>query len=105
MSRGVTRQADHVVGVHVTQLFSFPSGNPAELERLSEEDMGRLQFIVRAAPVTGPLGEGIACTSDNSVLPPWVADASDDSRPILERLGFVPVTATTPYIWSPPTLS
>src|SRR5581483_11048846 len=26
-------------------------------------------------------------------------DASDDSRPILERLGFVPVTTTTPYIW------
>jgi GNAT superfamily N-acetyltransferase len=30
-------------------------------------------------------------------------DASDDSRPILERLGFVAVTTTTPYIWSPPT--
>jgi len=28
-------------------------------------------------------------------------DASDDSRPILERLGFVPVTTTTPYIWQP----
>jgi len=28
-------------------------------------------------------------------------DASDDSRPILERLGFVAVTTTTPYIWSP----
>jgi GNAT superfamily N-acetyltransferase len=28
-------------------------------------------------------------------------DASDDSRPILERLGFVPVTTTTPYIWRP----
>ena len=32
-------------------------------------------------------------------------DASGDSRPILERLGFVPVTTTTPYIWSPPTPS
>ena len=29
-------------------------------------------------------------------------DASDDSRPILERLGFVAVTKTTPYLWSPP---
>ena len=29
-------------------------------------------------------------------------DASDDSRPILERLGFIPVTTTTPYVWSPP---
>jgi GNAT superfamily N-acetyltransferase len=28
-------------------------------------------------------------------------DASDDSRPILERLGFVAVTTTTPFIWSP----
>jgi GNAT superfamily N-acetyltransferase len=28
-------------------------------------------------------------------------DASDDSRPILERLGFTPVTKTTPYVWSP----
>ena len=28
-------------------------------------------------------------------------DASDDSRPILERLGFVAVTTTTPYVWRP----
>jgi GNAT superfamily N-acetyltransferase len=28
-------------------------------------------------------------------------DASDDSSPILQRLGFVPVTTTTPYVWSP----
>ena len=29
-------------------------------------------------------------------------DASDDSRPILERLGFTAVTTTTPYVWAPP---
>jgi GNAT superfamily N-acetyltransferase len=29
-------------------------------------------------------------------------DASDDSRPILERLGFRAVTQTRPYVWSPP---
>jgi GNAT superfamily N-acetyltransferase len=29
-------------------------------------------------------------------------DASDESRPILERLGFFAVTTTTPYVWSPP---
>ena len=29
-------------------------------------------------------------------------DASKDSRPILERLGFVAITTTTPYIWTPP---
>lgn len=28
-------------------------------------------------------------------------DASDDSRPILQRLGFVALTTTTPYVWSP----
>lgn len=28
-------------------------------------------------------------------------DASDDSRPILERLGFVAVTTTTPWVWKP----
>jgi len=29
-------------------------------------------------------------------------DASSDSRPILERLGFSVATTTTPYVWSPP---
>lgn len=28
-------------------------------------------------------------------------DAGSNSRPILERLGFVAVTTTTPYVWSP----
>lgn len=31
-------------------------------------------------------------------------DASDDSRPILERLRFSAVTTTTPYVWSLPTV-
>lgn len=29
-------------------------------------------------------------------------DASDASRPILERLGFTAITTTTPYVWAPP---
>jgi GNAT superfamily N-acetyltransferase len=29
-------------------------------------------------------------------------DASQDSRPILERVGFTPLAVTTPYIWTPP---
>jgi len=29
-------------------------------------------------------------------------DASDDSRPILERLGFTAITTTTPFRWRPP---
>ncbi|MDF3301331.1 GNAT family N-acetyltransferase [Streptomyces tropicalis] len=28
-------------------------------------------------------------------------DASDDSRPVLQRLGFVPLTTTTPYVYTP----
>jgi GNAT superfamily N-acetyltransferase len=32
-------------------------------------------------------------------------DASDDSAPILRRLGFTAVTTTTPYVWSPPTVA
>jgi GNAT superfamily N-acetyltransferase len=34
----------------------------------------------------------------------YLEDASDDSRPILERLGFSAVTSTMPYVWSPPTV-
>lgn len=29
-------------------------------------------------------------------------DASADSRPVLERLGLLAVTTTTPYVWTPP---
>ena len=29
-------------------------------------------------------------------------DASSESRPILQRMGFLAVTTTTPYIWTPP---
>jgi pimeloyl-ACP methyl ester carboxylesterase len=36
---------DHVIGIHVNQLFSFPSGDPAEFEGLSPEDLGYLQFL------------------------------------------------------------
>ena len=36
---------EQVVGVHVTQVFSFPSGDPAEFEGLTEDDYGRLAFL------------------------------------------------------------
>ena len=39
----------HVTGVHVTQVFAMPSGDPAELAALDDEDRGRLdrslQFV------------------------------------------------------------
>lgn len=37
--------ADHVVGVHVTQLFSFPSGDPSEFEGLTETDLAALSHL------------------------------------------------------------
>jgi pimeloyl-ACP methyl ester carboxylesterase len=36
---------EHVLGVHVTQLFSFPSGDPAEFAGMSEDDMAGLQHL------------------------------------------------------------
>ncbi|NUW34094.1 epoxide hydrolase [Nonomuraea sp. SMC257] len=39
------RHADRVLGVHVNQIFSFPSGDPAELAGLTPEEQGYLQFL------------------------------------------------------------
>ncbi|MGF6882288.1 pimeloyl-ACP methyl ester carboxylesterase [Nocardia sp. GAS34] len=36
---------DRLIGVHVTQLFSFPSGDPAEMEGLSQEDAAALAHL------------------------------------------------------------
>lgn len=37
--------AEHVVGVHVTQIFSFPSGDPAEFADMSEDEMRRMGVL------------------------------------------------------------
>ena len=36
---------EHVIGVHVTQLFSFPAGDPAEFHGLTEEDQSALAHL------------------------------------------------------------
>jgi epoxide hydrolase len=36
---------DHVIGVHVNQLSSFPSGDPAEFEGLTPEELQYLNFL------------------------------------------------------------
>jgi pimeloyl-ACP methyl ester carboxylesterase len=36
-----------VVGVHVNQIFSFPSGDPAEFEGLSADEFQQLEFLQR----------------------------------------------------------
>jgi hypothetical protein len=57
--------------------------------------------------MTAPLKEPSRPTGHRKVT--WArgvrylqVDASDDSAPILRRLGFRAVTTTTPYIWTPP---
>jgi GNAT superfamily N-acetyltransferase len=82
--------------------------------------------VVCAGWVRFPSGTEFATLWGGATLPPWrgrgiyralvahraslasergcrylEVDASDESRPILERLGFVAVTTTTPYVWSP----
>jgi pimeloyl-ACP methyl ester carboxylesterase len=39
------RHPDAVRGVHVTQIFSFPSGDPAEFENLTPQDFAYLEFL------------------------------------------------------------
>jgi pimeloyl-ACP methyl ester carboxylesterase len=36
---------DHIAGVHVTQIFSFPSGDPSEMADLSEEEQRELSTL------------------------------------------------------------
>ena len=36
---------EHVVAVHVTQLFSFPSGDPAEMKDLTPDELSQLQTL------------------------------------------------------------
>jgi pimeloyl-ACP methyl ester carboxylesterase len=38
---------DHVIGVHVNMLMTFPSGDPAEFAKLSEQDQQRLGLLGR----------------------------------------------------------
>lgn len=39
------RHPDRVIGVHVNQIFSFPSGDPAELAGISPEEGRYLEFL------------------------------------------------------------
>jgi hypothetical protein len=65
---------DRVVGVHVTQLFSFPSGDPAELADLDEEDRAALAFLEGFAA-----GGGLAYNAYQSAQPQTLAYALQDS--------------------------
>jgi len=65
---------DRVVGVHVTQLFSFPSGDPAEFADMSEEDMLAMKFLEEFTS-----GGGLAYNAYQSAQPQTLAYALQDS--------------------------
>jgi pimeloyl-ACP methyl ester carboxylesterase len=63
----------HVVGVHVTEIFSFPSGDPAELEALTEKDKRNLQAFQSWVEKKG------AYNTVQSTVPQTLAHALADS--------------------------
>jgi len=65
---------DRVAGVHVTQLFSFPSGDPGEFEGMSEEDMAAMQFLQEFSA-----SGGLAYNAYQSAQPQTLAYALQDS--------------------------
>jgi hypothetical protein len=65
---------DHTIGVHVTQVFSFPSGDPAEFAELSEEDRAALAFLERFSS-----SGGLAYNAYQSAQPQTLAYALQDS--------------------------
>jgi pimeloyl-ACP methyl ester carboxylesterase len=65
---------DRVAGVHVTQLFSFPSGDPSEFENLSDEDAAALKFL-EGFTAAG----GLAYNAYQSAQPQTLAYALQDS--------------------------
>ena len=65
---------ERIVGVHVTQLFSFPSGDPAEFADMSQEDMAAMKFLEEFTA-----GGGLAYNQYQSAQPQTLAYALQDS--------------------------
>jgi epoxide hydrolase len=65
---------DRVVGVHVTQLFSFPSGDPSEFADMTEEDMAAMKFLEEFTSAGG-----LAYNAYQSAQPQTLAYALQDS--------------------------
>ena len=69
----------HVIGVHVTEIFSFPSGNPAELEALTEQEKKQwqtFQWWIENKGAYNPL---------QSTVPQTLAHALADSSFVASR--------------------
>lgn len=65
--------ADEVPAVHVTQVFSYPSGDPTEFETFGEEEYRRLDFFQRF------MSEHIGFNKLQSTRPETLAHALADS--------------------------
>lgn len=69
-------------GIHVLQLFSFPSGDPAEMADLTEEDQRKLQFLANfheragfnSIQSTRPQTLSYGLTDSPSGQLAWIAD-------------------------------
>ncbi|GGL87638.1 GNAT family N-acetyltransferase [Micromonospora yangpuensis] len=110
---------DHLVTGLAKEIAADPQSITVVVAEAADE-------VVSAGWVRYPAGTGFATLWGGSTLPQWrrrgiyralvvhrarlagqrdrtllQVDASPQSRPILERLGFVPVTTTTPYVYTP----
>ena len=123
----IAQLEESVWGEHVGWVDDLAEEREADPEGLRVFVANASELTVCAGWVRFPSGTEFATFWGGATLPAWrgrgiyralvahranlaaergrhyiEVDASDDSRPILERLGFVAVTTTTPYVWSPP---
>lgn len=110
----------HLVDALLKELDADPQALTIVVAETEEEE------VVSAAWIRYIAGTGFATLWGGATLPQWrrrgiyralvtyrarlaqvrgytllQVDASDDSRPILQRLGFVALTTTTPYVFNP----
>jgi len=96
---------------HVVLLVAESSGKVVSTARLNLEPNSQFATLWAGSTLPGWRGRGIyratvayrARLAAKRGFQYLQVDASEDSRPILERLGLLTVSSTTPYIWSPTT--
>jgi GNAT superfamily N-acetyltransferase len=96
---------------HVVLLVAESSGKVVSTARLNLEPNLQFATLWAGSTLPGWRGRGIyratvayrARLAAKRGFQYLQVDASEDSRPILERLGLLTVGSTTPYIWSPTT--
>jgi GNAT superfamily N-acetyltransferase len=94
---------------HVVLLVAESSGKVVSTARLNLEANSQFATLWAGSTLPGWRGRGIyratvayrARLAAKRGFKYLQVDASEDSRPILERLGLLTVSSTTPYIWSP----